>query len=395
MPDVLPATTTEEVSNADVAVGPVVGAPVGALRGAVAPNAMAELYRAALGPVNVAVYLAMFERFDAAGHAGLVWHPAAAFCTLNWLAFRRLWREAFAYAAAMLALVAGVWMLYASQAAPFGVVLGVLGSVLLLGTVLPGLFAHALLHARTRARIVRAAGGAKTLREACTVLEREASSARRLQMFEWSHVLLMLAVVALVAVGWDSRETKAVRAGPAAVGLSSSEVPLVAPAAAPSVQAPPVSEPPTATAIELPPGSVSKTVETTAVDVAQPSTAVTAAMPEATTTAAPTANASASVTATVARSKPTPSLRPAGVRSDAVASQPYAINVGLFSLEANAQAAHARLIEAGLPAYMQEVQRTSGSATRVRVGPFADADRAAAAARRIRELGLDAVVFRQ
>ena len=66
------------------------------------------------------------------------------------------------------------------------------------------------------------------------------------------------------------------------------------------------------------------------------------------------------------------------------------LNVGLFSVESNARAAHARLRAAGLPATVDELQTRNGPRFRVRAGPFASRSAADAAARRIRALGLEA-----
>ena len=77
----------------------------------------------------------------------------------------------------------------------------------------------------------------------------------------------------------------------------------------------------------------------------------------------------------------------------AAAPQAHGINVGLFADPANADKAHARLVEAGFPAILQKVESPKGEFTRVRVGPFASRAKADEAAARIRALGLDAVVF--
>ena len=75
--------------------------------------------------------------------------------------------------------------------------------------------------------------------------------------------------------------------------------------------------------------------------------------------------------------------------------QSFAINVGLFADSGNADRVLTRLIDAGLPAFIQVVDSPNGQRTRVRVGPFASRALADDAAARIRALGLDAVVFRQ
>src|SRR5690606_38235404 len=106
-----------------------------------ANNPTAALYRAALGPLNTQHYLAHFERFDAAGRASLVWNTAAGLCTVNWLAFRGLWGAALVYLAAaqgLALLVLGVGRQYLQW--PLGVEVGVLGSLLLLSILVPGLY---------------------------------------------------------------------------------------------------------------------------------------------------------------------------------------------------------------------------------------------------------------
>ena len=75
--------------------------------------------------------------------------------------------------------------------------------------------------------------------------------------------------------------------------------------------------------------------------------------------------------------------------------QSFAINVGLFADANNADRVLTRLVDAGLPAFIQVVDSPNGQRTRVRVGPFASRALADDAAVRIRALGLDAVVFRQ
>jgi DedD protein len=73
----------------------------------------------------------------------------------------------------------------------------------------------------------------------------------------------------------------------------------------------------------------------------------------------------------------------------------FVINVGLFAQDDNARRVQARLNEAGLPVFTQELQRASGSLTRVRVGPYTGRAEADDAAQKIRALQLDAVATRQ
>ena len=69
--------------------------------------------------------------------------------------------------------------------------------------------------------------------------------------------------------------------------------------------------------------------------------------------------------------------------------------MGLFAEDSNARKAHAKLIDAGLAAFTQELDGPKGKRTRVRVGPFDTQAEADAAAQKIRALKLDAVVFGQ
>jgi cell division septation protein DedD len=72
----------------------------------------------------------------------------------------------------------------------------------------------------------------------------------------------------------------------------------------------------------------------------------------------------------------------------------YYVNVGLFSVAANGANAYSKLDAAGLPVFSDGVQGKSGALTRVRVGPYSTRAQADIAAKKIRALKLDAVVFR-
>ncbi|MEP6972345.1 MAG: SPOR domain-containing protein, partial [Betaproteobacteria bacterium] len=87
--------------------------------------------------------------------------------------------------------------------------------------------------------------------------------------------------------------------------------------------------------------------------------------------------------------------KPARTATPDASDATYLINVGLFAQSDNAQRAFTRLTQAGLPATTQQLQRSAGTLTRVRVGPFASRAQADAAALQIRALQLDAVVIRQ
>jgi cell division septation protein DedD len=66
----------------------------------------------------------------------------------------------------------------------------------------------------------------------------------------------------------------------------------------------------------------------------------------------------------------------------------------LFADDNNARNAHVKLVDAGLPSVQLEMNTPQGKRTRVRVGPFDSISQADTAARKIRALGLDAVLVR-
>jgi DedD protein len=72
----------------------------------------------------------------------------------------------------------------------------------------------------------------------------------------------------------------------------------------------------------------------------------------------------------------------------------YYINVGLFAVPSNASNAFQKLDKAGLPAYTELLETNVGKLTRVRVGGFPTKAKADAAAKKIRTLQLEAIVFR-
>lgn len=72
----------------------------------------------------------------------------------------------------------------------------------------------------------------------------------------------------------------------------------------------------------------------------------------------------------------------------------FYINVGLFAVPTNGSNAVGILRGAGLPVFADTVESaTKGSLTRVRVGPYAKRTEAVAAAKKIKGLKLDAMVF--
>ncbi|MBT9467430.1 SPOR domain-containing protein [Hydrogenophaga sp.] len=320
---------------------------------AMAPeSATTALYRAALGAVNVDRYLPVFVRFDEAGRSGPNWNWAAALLTLNWLVFRQLWGTALVYVAAVEGLALLVLGLgRESLARPSLAESGFLGAIFVLSCVIPGLYGNAWLHADARRRMTRAVREAKTVREACTSLALRASTRRRLLGLVAINGLL---AVATIVMYWGLSRWVA----------DQQVLPMVA---MPVVVAPAEPSPPAPA--EPPP-----------VPSQPPTEPVAAPLPVQPTEPSAVAPAPA----------PTPAAQP----TRAAPLEGFAINVGLFADATNADRVHTRLIDAGLPAYIQVVDSPNGQRTRVRVGPFAGRAPADEAAARIRALGLDAMVFR-
>lgn len=326
-------------------------------------SATTALYRAALGPVNIRHYLSVFARFDEAGRASPGWNWAAALLTLNWLVFRQLWVAALLYVAAvegLALLVLGLgreWLARPSLAE-----WGFLGAIFLLSCLVPGVYGNAWLHGDTRRRMTRAVREAKTVREACATLAQRASSRRRLLGLVVVNVVLAASAVgaywALSRWVIDPQERPALVVPEVLVPVDPLPAVPVEPAtplpAPPPPPTEPVSEPVPAPPPELEPS--------------QPAAVVVPALPPA-------------------------SPAPPPMRS--ATQEGFAINVGLFADATNADRVHSRLVDAGLPAFIQVVDAPGGQRTRVRVGPFASRALADEAAVRIRALGLEAVVFRQ
>ena len=420
-------------------------------------NAMAAMSRLALGPVNTDYYLKVFERFDDTGRTTTTWNWAACLCTLNWMLFRQLWGAALVYVAAaegLALIVFGVGRSFLHW--PVGIELGVLGAFAVLAFAVPGLYGNAILYADIRKRIARALAASRTVPEACALLEKQASSRKRLQVLVLANVVLGLAaLIAYLALSPSdvkplalepavtvAQATAAAQAAPAtkpvgalpvpeAEGATTLPMPIPevttepppapapqalaaalkpAPAPAPVASAPlAVAQAPATTAVQKsaePPAPVPSASSTPSPAAAKASTPKPATPPASTRAPAPAASATATAPArrdaasrAAARTKP---KTPAAAASSADTTLPtvgtaqgYYINVGLFAEEANARKTQARLLNEGLPAFRQELNNSKGRRIRVRVGPYATRAQADTAAEAIRAMALDAVVFKQ
>lgn len=295
------------------------------------------LYRAALGPLNAERYLRVFADFDAAGRRRLVWHGPAALFTVGWLVLRRLWTGLLVYTLLLAGVLSLVWLAWPQLATwPPGVRHGVLGALLLCWFLWPGWLAYAVLHGQVQRRILRAVASARNLAEARALLQPGGADPDRLRRVVTGLGLLLSGLLFLGAwQPWMPPAREPVMAQVArpshAEPVVPAPVPRSAPAASPAAPAPPVPLP-----------------------------------------------------------IPVPAVVGMGTASPAPA---FGINVGLFANPDNAQRAHERLLQAQLPATVEVLRGDGSERFRVRVGPFADAATAAEMARKVRSLGLEAVVF--
>ena len=416
-------------------------------------NAMTALSRLALGPVNTAYYMAVFERFDNTGRTTTTWNWAACLATLNWMLFRQLWTPALVYLAAaegLALIVYGIGRTFLQW--PPGVELGVLGAFAMLAFAVPGLYGNAILYADIRKRVARALAASRTLPEACVLLEKQASSRKRLQALVLAN-LVLVAAAALAYLVWAPSDTKPLALEPAVTVAqataaasrpsAAASAPAAAIAAAPSPAPAPAPAPvPVPVPAQEPPIPALPATTASAPDPAKPAAAPATPAPKAAATASTPARSSEanrpapatlSAASTVSKTpssapataapkpsaKTTPPAEPASraasaakaktPKASASAAAPassaplptvgtaagYYINVGLFADEANARKAQARLLNEGLPAFRQELNNAKGRRIRVRVGPYESRAKAEAAAALIRAMALEAVVFKQ
>ena len=344
-------------------------------------NATTALYRAALGHGNTSRYLAVFAAFDERGMARAHWNTAAGLLSLCWLVYRGLWGRAVLYATAVAALAALAWWMRPMWAVwPDGVAAGLLGLLVLLAVVVPGLGGDGWLHADVRARMTEAVRRARTVDEACQAL------AKRRRVDRWGLVALVVTgTVALAAALWWSRGAdEGLPSAPAAPAVATTDSPPAGTATAQPTESPPA--PPTPSADPAPAVSPAATEHTGA-------------------PAAPAEPAAAAVLPSGAEPASAPAPAPSPARADAPAAaatqaaepirprlKGLMVNVGLFADAANARRVQASLAAARLPVLVDPVESSRGPLSRIRVGPFADKAQAEAAAAKVRALGLEAQV---
>ena len=332
-------------------------------------NAMTALSRLALGPVNTDYYLAVFERFDSTGRTTTTWNWAACLATLNWMVFRQLWGAALVYVAAaegLALIVFGIGRSFLNW--PPGVELGVLGAFAVLAFAVPGLYGNAILYADIRKRIARALAASRTVPEACALLEKQASSRKRLQMVVLANVVL--GVAALIAyLVWSPSDTKPLALEPAVTVAQATAAATAASATAPAASAqarPQAAGQVASTAAPMPEAAPEPApVAESRPDPAPASTPAPAAA-AAKASAAPKASASTAPPATVTPppAEPAPSARPASApasKAAASASAPAKTATPAASARASATTSPAASA-ASTPAPRREAAASRASA---------------------------------
>ena len=387
-------------------------------------NVIDQLYQDALGATGGAHYAAPFTRFETLGRTRSSWNHAAAFCTLGWLLYRRLWSQALLYSGLLQALLLLWFALLRPWLAPAQPIeLGLALALLLLGCALPGLWGDALVYQDVRARTLQALAQAPTIAQARTTLQQQAPSRQRL--FGLLALYLGAALALLASALW--------RAPPAYELVSNVPVPTApvapTPTPAPAPDAPaaepaPVPAPTPAPVVDVAPPDTAAAIapEPPPEPPAAPAPLLAAAAPPATEkpaektppphkakdkektkektkekakeTAKETAKGKAKE-----KEKPQPAAQVAHKATPAPAADSsgarHYVTIGVFADNANAQKVQKQLQKAKLPVQVQAVGTNKGEQFRVRAGPFGQTQEADKAAQRIRELGLEAVVLRQ
>ncbi len=366
--------------------------------------AMTTLYRAALGPMRANGYLPRFERFDTLGRTTAGWNWAASLFTLSWMALRQLWTPALIYVAAAEGL--GLLLFGAIRSMlpwPEPVQWGLIGAFALLAFALPGLYGDAILHIEIRKRIARALASTRSLPEACAQLDKQAATPGRMAALAGLNAALLAAAVAAY---YFLPQGSPPEPGAAPAAPAPASHPIAPPPAPPSTQTSAPLESgantPTNTAEAVPPATPPLPQASAVLDAA--SAPIPAPLPAAKAAHADPAPKKAPRPKAAAPAQPAPDPKPPasaasvpeGPADTTVGSAAgFYINVGLFAEEANARKAQAKLLNAALPAFRQSLDTPAGQRIRVRVGPYPNAQQAQQAARSIKAMGLDAVVFQQ
>ena len=394
------------------------------------------LYTSAIGDINTRRYLKLFTQFESQDRIGISWNWASSLCTLNWLAFRRLWGAALVYCGAVVAcalLVFGIGRLV-FQFSEFTET-GLVFLFAVLAFALPGMFGDAVFYAQTRKRMAFALGANETLEGACAMLKRQAATKLRLGWLGGSSAAIAAAVASGYAAFPPVGGHTSAGARPAAPTLPISAAPPKPVASAAAAPAASASAPVAISAASPDPakpsgldaalnqalsasGAASAPVAAASAPAASAPAAIPAGPPalavakpeeiiEPAKAAKPATDKAAKKAAEKPQAKPVkpqpkPKAKPSETTSEKVPAKAAAasndeqfyLNAGLFADDNNARNVHGKLMDAGLPSVQLEMNTPQGKRTRVRVGPFDSISQADTAARKIRTLGLDAVLVR-
>lgn len=384
----------------------------------------AYLYRATIGPRGQDYYLRHFARFDGEGRAGSSWNWAAYWTTFNWLVYRRMWGWALAYVAALIGvalLIFGVGKLLFNYSDTSALLLFLL--LLTVAFVVPGLYANAWFYTHCNEKISAVLRTSPEVRDAATVLSRQAPDNRRLMLLGVGNTML-LALVLAVYNGFQGVESSlpqlATHEERAVASGSSGQVRALAATPAPAASEPQVTTatPQPAVAASAPAAAPTPATAVAPAAPEAPRVAQAASAPQTPSTARPaTAGkpamvnaADRSVAAAPARPEPaSAATAPAAVAPPAPVAAPrparaasapqlryvWVIQVGAYAQETNAQKALAQVQGLGLEAGAESFDSPKGKLMRVRVGPFMRQAEADQAALRIKTLDLPALVIRQ
>lgn len=263
----------------------------------------AYLYRATIGPRGQDYYLRHFARFDGEGKAGSSWNWAAYWSTFNWLVYRRMWGWALAYVAALFGtalLIFGVGKLLLNYSDTSALLLFLL--LLTVAFVVPGLYANAWFYTHCNEKISAVLRTSPEVRDAATVLSRQAPDNRRLMLLGLGNAVLLALVLAVYNgfQGVDSALPQlAAREERALAGGQSGQVRALAAAPAPAKSEPQATTtPPPATVASAPAAAPA------------PATAVVLAAPEA-----PRVAQAASAPQTPSTARPATTGKPAMVNA--------------------------------------------------------------------------------
>ncbi len=361
------------------------------------------LARSAVGSVNLDFYVPLLARYEANGKVGATWNWSAALYTLNWMVFRRMWRPARIYLAALISYVVAISItLLQASMSEFGQAIIICQLTTLLVAV-PGLYGNAWFIAGIQKKVIAAVERSSTMVEAGLKLKSQASTRK-----EFIRLLQINGGVALVAIAFFVAFHAQNNPGPnslAKVQAGTSPDTLLM-AAAPSASSSATSEtqqPSHRVEIAAPQLPASMATQSDPAASAPVPGRDSAIYPCVDCNAIPkTAAVDPSLDTLPKTTRGTHTLQPQ--KSASKQEKPhltlpdahqYFVNVGLFAKEANADATMLRLRDVGLPAAKQDISTANGLRSRVRAGPFETAGQADEAAVKIRLLNLEAKVLRQ